>query len=272
MEVAADLISRGEADAGAVVVTAHQSAGRGTHGRQWFDEPGSALLATMIVAAERVDALLPLRVGLALCDLLESFGIAGPRIKWPNDCMCDNAKIAGILTRLEPPHALIGVGLNVTSAPAAGATSVAAELARTAAAARIRTAAAPRSDSMRTAAGGAHDSAAPAEPTPATGGARDSAAPAEPTPAAGGARDSAAPVTPEALLEPFLAAVCRRLDATELARDCRARLWGLGRTVHIERPDRESIAGTIVGVSGDGALIISRNNKEERIYAGRIRM
>ncbi len=221
MDVAAELISHGVAGGGTVVVTAHQSAGRGTHGREWFDEPGGALLATMIVDDARVDSLLPLRVGLALCDLLESLGIADARIKWPNDCMCDNAKIGGILTRLESPHALIGVGLNVTSAPAAGATSVAAELARR---------------------------------------------------APGGRPDSAATITPDAVLEPFLAAFCRRIDATEIGRDCGARLWGLGRTVHIERPGGDTITGTIAGVSGDGALNISRNDKEEPIYAGRIRM
>ncbi len=248
MDVAAELISRGEAGGGTVIMTAHQSAGRGTHGRTWTDEPGSALLVTMILDDARVDALLPLRVGVALCDLLESLGIGEPRIKWPNDCMCADAKIAGILTRLEPPHALVGVGLNVTAAPAAEATSVAAELARAAAGGTSGRSSEP----ARAGAGGLSETAGAAT---------------------GRATASAATITPESVLELFLVAICRRLGTEDAGRDCAERLWRLGQSVIIEQTGgREMIRGTIAGVSGDGALIISRNNREERIYAGRIRV
>ncbi|MQA98998.1 MAG: biotin--[acetyl-CoA-carboxylase] ligase [Actinobacteria bacterium] len=108
------------ADEGAIVVTEHQTAGRGRRGRTWFDEPGTSLLFSLIlrpgIAFDRL-GLLPVALGTAVATALEdACGIAA-RTKWPNDVTVRGRKIAGILveTKLVGSNvdiAVAGVGLN----------------------------------------------------------------------------------------------------------------------------------------------------------------
>jgi BirA family transcriptional regulator, biotin operon repressor / biotin---[acetyl-CoA-carboxylase] ligase len=94
---------------GTLVTAARQNAGRGRQGRTWVDQPGRALLLSLVV--RELDPLLSLRAGLAVAD------VAGPaaRIKWPNDVLLDGRKVAGILVEGRPQEgwAVVGIGLNV---------------------------------------------------------------------------------------------------------------------------------------------------------------
>jgi BirA family biotin operon repressor/biotin-[acetyl-CoA-carboxylase] ligase len=97
---------------GTVVTAGAQTAGRGRQGRTWTAPPGSALLLSLVL--REIDALLPLRAGLAAADL------AGPaaRVKWPNDVLVGGRKVAGILVEGRPQEgwAVVGIGVNAAVA------------------------------------------------------------------------------------------------------------------------------------------------------------
>lgn len=117
---ATDWAQRG-APGGALVVTDHQTAGRGRHGRSWFSEPGVALQFSLVVRPRKplnVMGLLTTAVGVACAEGIEIAARISPRLKWPNDVTVDGRKLAGILveSHVTGPtleFAVIGVGVNV---------------------------------------------------------------------------------------------------------------------------------------------------------------
>jgi BirA family transcriptional regulator, biotin operon repressor / biotin---[acetyl-CoA-carboxylase] ligase len=94
---------------GTLVTAAEQTAGRGRQGRAWSAPAGRALLCSLVLRDP--PALLPLAAALAVADL------AGPRarIKWPNDVLLGERKVAGILIEGRPQEswAVLGIGVNV---------------------------------------------------------------------------------------------------------------------------------------------------------------
>lgn len=114
-------IERAQAGAadGFVVVAEHQAQGRGRLDRIWETPPGSALTFSMVLRPEvptRSWPWLPLLTGYAVDKALKAQGYdAG--VKWPNDVLIGDKKVAGILVeRIETsdgPAAVVGVGLNV---------------------------------------------------------------------------------------------------------------------------------------------------------------
>jgi BirA family biotin operon repressor/biotin-[acetyl-CoA-carboxylase] ligase len=118
----ADLLARagaGEDIAGAVLIAEQQTAGRGRNGRVW-SSPGTQL--TMSVGVECGDVApdawgwLPLATGVAVVDAVAAETGVKAGLKWPNDVLADNRKLAGILTEVAPAQRFIvvGIGLNVT--------------------------------------------------------------------------------------------------------------------------------------------------------------
>jgi BirA family biotin operon repressor/biotin-[acetyl-CoA-carboxylase] ligase len=118
-----------------------QTAGRGRQGRHWVSKPGN-LYATLLLSLD-VDAATAAQAGfvaaLAVHDVVA--GLSGRedavRLKWPNDVLLNDNKVAGILSEALPGASAgrmaiaIGCGINLAHAPADtryGATSVAAEV------------------------------------------------------------------------------------------------------------------------------------------------
>jgi BirA family biotin operon repressor/biotin-[acetyl-CoA-carboxylase] ligase len=95
---------------GSVVVAEQQTAGRGRLNRRWEAPPGTALLASFVVAPH---PLLSLAAGVAAA---EACG-PGARLKWPNDVLIDGRKAGGILVEMSTAKAIVGVGVNLTWAP-----------------------------------------------------------------------------------------------------------------------------------------------------------
>ena len=103
-----------------------QTAGRGRRGRRWIGGLGqSVMLSVSWRFAPRSDALsgLSLAVGAALAEALAAGGFGSVMLKWPNDLVAGDRKLAGIL--VEASHArsgaaacVIGVGFNLDLAPA----------------------------------------------------------------------------------------------------------------------------------------------------------
>ncbi len=156
--------------AGLVVVAEHQTAGRGRLDRTWVTPPRAALTFSLLVAPDRVPVArwpwLPLLTGLAVVDGVRRAAGVEPGLKWPNDVLLDELKLAGILVeRVERPAgavAVVGVGLNVSSTraelPVPTATSLAlagaASLDRTALLVAVLDAFTARYDAWVAAAGG----------------------------------------------------------------------------------------------------------------------
>jgi BirA family biotin operon repressor/biotin-[acetyl-CoA-carboxylase] ligase len=125
--------ARGGAPEGVVLVADHQTAGRGRLGRRWESPPASSLLVSVLlrpaVPLDRAH-LVTMAAGLAASDACEAVAGVRPGLKWPNDLVVDDAKLAGLLAESvvegDALRALVvGMGLNVTAAPAEGATSLA---------------------------------------------------------------------------------------------------------------------------------------------------
>ena len=122
---------------GLAVVAEHQTAGRGRLDRTWETPPRSALTFSLLLrptAPSRSWPWLPLLTGYAVSKALRADGHdAG--VKWPNDVLIGERKVAGILVeRVETgagPAAVVGVGLNVgmtaEELPVPEATSLAVE-------------------------------------------------------------------------------------------------------------------------------------------------
>ena len=73
----------------------------------------------MLRAADPSAPALALVAGLALIEAVEAVAPATPlSLKWPNDLMLGDAKLAGILLERSGDRVVIGFGVNLTAAPA----------------------------------------------------------------------------------------------------------------------------------------------------------
>ncbi len=104
-----------------VVVTELQTGGRGRRGRKWHSGLGDGLTFSLLWRFQQGANLLSglsLAVGVAIIRVLQSSGIRGAVLKWPNDVLFHYRKLAGILIELQgdmlgPTVAVIGIGMNL---------------------------------------------------------------------------------------------------------------------------------------------------------------
>ena len=105
-------------DEGVVVLTDSQTQGRGRQGRRWIDVFGYNVLSSTLLRPSFPPHLLVMVASLAVVDAVaETCGLV-TSIKWPNDILFEDRKVAGIL--IETSHdvtnrmvAVIGIGINV---------------------------------------------------------------------------------------------------------------------------------------------------------------
>lgn len=115
--------ARAGAESGRVLVSDHQSAGRGRFTRIWHAPPGTSLAVSVLlrpppgVPVNRW-SWLPLLTGLAVADGVRVATGLRAEVKWPNDVLIDSQKVCGILAeRVDGdagPAAIIGMGVNTT--------------------------------------------------------------------------------------------------------------------------------------------------------------
>lgn len=104
-----------------LVLAERQVSGRGRRGRTWISPFAENLYYSLVLRIDggmRQLEGLSLVVGLAVLQALRNFGVAGAGLKWPNDVLVNNKKIAGILLELvgDPAdvcHVVLGIGINV---------------------------------------------------------------------------------------------------------------------------------------------------------------
>jgi BirA family biotin operon repressor/biotin-[acetyl-CoA-carboxylase] ligase len=100
MRIAADL------PLGDVVVAEEQTAGQGRHGHSWYSAPGAGLYCSIVLEPR---PLLTLALGLATAHVIP----ASCDLRWPNDVMVGDLKIAGVLVHLVAGKAIAGIGINL---------------------------------------------------------------------------------------------------------------------------------------------------------------
>jgi BirA family transcriptional regulator, biotin operon repressor / biotin---[acetyl-CoA-carboxylase] ligase len=106
-----------------LIVADRQTAGRGRGSNRWWTGQGS-LAFSLLVGPEQAGAprspLISLAAGLAVIDGLAPL-LAGHElgIHWPNDCMVDGRKVAGILVESRADgKQVVGIGINVNNSAA----------------------------------------------------------------------------------------------------------------------------------------------------------
>jgi BirA family transcriptional regulator, biotin operon repressor / biotin---[acetyl-CoA-carboxylase] ligase len=115
-----DLLSHSGIEPWTVVSADFQTGGKGQRGRVWESEAGENLTFSVVLKPEIKVAeqyLISAAVSLSVIDLLESKGCEG-YVKWPNDIIVNDHKIAGLLIENQlkgdkVEYAIAGIGLNV---------------------------------------------------------------------------------------------------------------------------------------------------------------
>ncbi|MBN2614419.1 MAG: biotin--[acetyl-CoA-carboxylase] ligase [Bacteroidales bacterium] len=120
---AVELVMKGQAKEGLVLVTSEQTKGKGHGSNRWESARGKNLTLSVILEPRFLEAsdqfFLTKIVSLALQETLQKYLPEHTiRIKWPNDLYCGDKKMAGVLIQnflkgAMIEYTVIGVGLNV---------------------------------------------------------------------------------------------------------------------------------------------------------------
>lgn len=108
------------APGGSVLAVELQTAGRGRMGRTWYSSLGGTLTFSLLWRFNcGLNALsgLSLAIGVAIVRSVNKLGAQGVQLKWPNDILIRQGKLAGVLVEaqgdvLGPSSVVIGIGLN----------------------------------------------------------------------------------------------------------------------------------------------------------------
>jgi len=96
-----------------------QTMGRGRFQRTWVSDLGGLWLSAVVPCEGKATrATLPLAAGVAVCDVLKELGLPAVRMRWPNDVLVGDRKLAGLLIdQFVSGRAVVGIGLNVRNQP-----------------------------------------------------------------------------------------------------------------------------------------------------------
>lgn len=119
--VAMDLLSQ-QVEEGTIVITDHQTQGRGQKGTTWITSAGENLTFSVVLRPQFIEQrlfALTQAVAIALQEAIESYcPDALVQIKWPNDILIDRKKVAGVLIESQwegskIKGSVVGIGVNV---------------------------------------------------------------------------------------------------------------------------------------------------------------
>lgn len=103
---------------GTVVLADEQTAGLGRRGRSWISEHGLGLYCSVLLRLPLEPAYVPiasLLVGLATAEAIEKATHLCCDLRWPNDILIRQNKVAGILPQLVETTIVAGIGVNVNN-------------------------------------------------------------------------------------------------------------------------------------------------------------
>lgn len=112
---ASSLASSG-ANHGTVVLAGEQTAGVGRLGRTWVSHPGAGIYCSVLLRLNLKPGSLPvasLMLGLAVKEAIQESTQLVCDLRWPNDVLINERKVAGILTNLTEGSIVAGIGVNV---------------------------------------------------------------------------------------------------------------------------------------------------------------
>jgi BirA family biotin operon repressor/biotin-[acetyl-CoA-carboxylase] ligase len=110
------------APGGAIVLAESQTAGRGRDGRTWHSPAGGIWLALLLRPQTAALGIVSIRAGLVVADVVDDMlGTPQARLKWPNDVLLHDRKLAGVLCEGRWQGDVlqwlaVGIGINVTNA------------------------------------------------------------------------------------------------------------------------------------------------------------
>lgn len=116
-----ELLLKGEAAEGLMIVAERQTEGRGQLDAEWESQAGANILCSVLLSPANLNVAnqtyLNMAVCLAVYDTISAFS-RGVKIKWPNDVYLHKRKIAGILIEnslqgSQIKHTIVGIGINV---------------------------------------------------------------------------------------------------------------------------------------------------------------
>jgi BirA family biotin operon repressor/biotin-[acetyl-CoA-carboxylase] ligase len=95
---AAHALASDGAPSGTVVLAEEQTGGRGRDGRTWYSPRGGIWLAVLLRPSTATLGIVSIRTGLVLADVVDELvGAPAARLKWPNDVLLSDRKLAGVL-------------------------------------------------------------------------------------------------------------------------------------------------------------------------------
>ena len=217
---------------GALVVADHQTEGRGRKGRTWLSEPGRALLFSIVLRPnpDRI-GLLSTAVGVGACEAIRALTHLSILLKWPNDLVVEERKLAGILVESRfsadrDPIAIAGMGINVSW----GRDAIPAEIAE-------------RATSI-----GTEVERMGLEDPPS--------------------RESLLAHVLAGIDRRY--AQLQKGDVTDLVTTAQSLSSLIGREVVVRLPGNEAITGTVTGLAPDGRLELETNDGYEALDAGEV--
>ena len=117
------------APAGSAFMLGEQTAGRGRQGRQWSSQPGGMYVSVLLYPSRSVNSwfAMSFATALAIYDVVKThlteqilqhdadLPIPAIGLKWPNDVLVNNRKVAGILLEAQGDSLIIGSGVNINA-------------------------------------------------------------------------------------------------------------------------------------------------------------
>ncbi|MEO0123265.1 MAG: biotin--[acetyl-CoA-carboxylase] ligase [candidate division WOR-3 bacterium] len=99
------------ASEGTVILADIQTAGKGRLDRQWYSPEGGLYLSIILFAEKQL--LIPILAGVAICETFNNNYDILLGIKWPNDILLNDKKIAGVLVEVVDTAVILGIGINL---------------------------------------------------------------------------------------------------------------------------------------------------------------
>lgn len=123
--IAIELAQEGEAE-GTVVLADQQLRGRGRGDRSWHSPAGVGIYCSVVLRPKMVPAkgqLITLMAGVSIVKAITLRTGLSPRVKWPNDILINDKKVAGILLESKVrggliDYSVLGFGINVNNGSA----------------------------------------------------------------------------------------------------------------------------------------------------------
>jgi BirA family biotin operon repressor/biotin-[acetyl-CoA-carboxylase] ligase len=112
----AELVNASVAKSGELIVADFQSAGRGRLDRSFEAPPESALLFSFFLKPKRVRSdwsFISFLTAIAMHEVISKDMTDKVSLKWPNDILIDDKKVAGLLAQQIGDGVIVGIGLNV---------------------------------------------------------------------------------------------------------------------------------------------------------------